>query len=150
VYLHGLGIDSCREFVYLVLEKCDSSGWTFVQQTFSKRVTFPAEILLSWADLASGCHEMAKQGILHRDLTLDNILVVKKDEKYVIKVCDFGVSGTHEDYQEIPRGKMRNYPPEAIKSEGAGVKGYLQNEKSDVYMMALVMWEMLHNKLVWN
>ncbi len=45
---------------------------------------------------------------------------------------------------------MRNYPPEAIKSEGAGLKGYIQTPKSDLYMFALIMWEMLHAKLVWN
>ena len=69
-----------------------------------------------------------------------------------MKVCDFGVSGTPEDYQNIPRGKMRNYPPEAIKSDlpEAGFKGYIQNTKSDLYMFGLIMWETLHGKLVWN
>ena len=94
---------------------------------------------------------MSKAGIYHRDLTLDNILAIKEEKgNYQFKVCDFGVSGTPEDFQDIPRGKMRNYPPEAIKSEAGGIKGYIQTPKSDLYMFALIMWEMLHGKLVWN
>ena len=91
---------------------------------------------------------MAKAGILHRDLTLDNILVKCEPGKPVsMKVCDFGVSGTAADYQQIPRGKMRNYPPEAMGTVGAD---YEYSEKSDLFMFGLIMWEMLHNKLVWN
>lgn len=126
VKLIGLGIDPCDEFIYLVIEKCDCSGWTYVNDKFSKRQSFPADIVFSWAELAEGCSEMSKQGIYHRDLTLDNILALKDEKGHcTFKVCDFGVSGTAEDFQDIPRGKMRNYPPEAIKSEGAGFKGYI-------------------------
>lgn len=75
VKLYGIGIDPCDEFIYIVLEKCESSGWTYVENVFSKRSEFPADILLSWADLADGCQLMGERGIYHRDLTLDNILV---------------------------------------------------------------------------
>ncbi len=87
---------------------------------------------------------MAKQGILHRDLTLDNILV-QTDPKLVFKVCDFGVSGTAADFKDIPRGKMRNYPPEAIVSGT-----YEYTSQSDLYMFGLIIWEMMHGQLVWN
>lgn len=75
VKLWGLGVDPCDEFIYLVLELCDCSGWEYVDRVFSKSLEFPKDILFAWADLANGCDEMAKKGILHRDLTLDNILV---------------------------------------------------------------------------
>lgn len=42
---------------------------------------------------------------------------------------------------------MRNYPPEAMGSVGAN---YEYTEKSDLYMFGLIIWETLHNKLVWN
>ena len=41
---------------------------------------------------------MSKAGIYHRDLTLDNILAIKEGSHYQFKVCDFGVSGTPEDF----------------------------------------------------
>jgi serine/threonine protein kinase len=75
-----LGIDPCDEFIYLVIERCECSGWSYVEKIFSKRQSFPVDIIQSWAELAEGCHEMSKAGIYHRDLTLDNILAIK-DEK---------------------------------------------------------------------
>ncbi len=104
-------------------------------------------MLQAWADLAEGCDEMAKKGILHRDLTLNNILVKKEGEQIFLKLCDFGVSGTPSDFKEIPRGKMRNYSPEAI---GQSSDTYIYTPQSDLYMFALVIWEMLHAKLVWS
>lgn len=74
--LYGVGVDPFNEFVFLVIEKCDCSGWKYVENYFKAKLSegFPTFILRSWAELAEGCAEMAKQGILHRDLTLDNIL----------------------------------------------------------------------------
>jgi len=89
---------------------------------------------------------MSKVGVLHRDLTLDNILVFqsKDDECTTFKICDFGVSAIESDKHEVTRGKMRNYPPEAIIDKNNYVP------KSDVYMFGLIMYEMFHNELVWN
>jgi serine/threonine protein kinase len=61
---------------------------------------FPSGLLQSLADLAEGCDHMAGKGILHRDLTLDNILITlnQSSDSVTLKLCDFGVSGTPEDY----------------------------------------------------
>ncbi len=60
VKLHGMGVDPFDEFVYIVIELCDCSGWEYVERIFSKEHAFPKEILLAWADLSEGCGEMAK------------------------------------------------------------------------------------------
>ena len=87
---------------------------------------------------------MTESGILHRDLTLDNILVFIDGDDITFKVCDFGISATETDKGELPRGKMRNYSHEAIKDK----MGY--SIKSDVYSYGLIIWEFLHNYYVWN
>jgi serine/threonine protein kinase len=88
---------------------------------------------------------------------LDNVLTTVYQSplpgraRVSLKVCDFGVSGTPSDFSEIPRGKMRNYPPEAMGSKLAdGSPGYEYTPASDLYMFGLILWEMLHGKLVWN
>lgn len=79
---------------------------------------------------------------MHRDLTLDNILVFRGDEEQqipIFKVCDFGVSATNEDKALLPRGKTRNYSPEAILDKN----NYCP--QSDVYSFGLVMYEFINN-----
>ena len=49
VQLIGIGKDPNDEFVFVVLEKCDSSGWKYVQEVFSQLTEFPKDIILSWA-----------------------------------------------------------------------------------------------------
>lgn len=56
----GAGVDPCgSEFAFVVLEKCDMDGWTFVNQHFQPEFKVKGElnpsILLAWADLAEGC-----------------------------------------------------------------------------------------------
>ncbi|TNV80449.1 hypothetical protein FGO68_gene15202 [Halteria grandinella] len=157
VQILGFGKDPMDEFVFILLEKCNGgSGWDWVQNVFSTFTTFPLDILLSLSILAEGCSLMSTSGILHRDLTLDNILIhtiTSTDAKsphepqFLMKLCDFGVSGTPADFKEVPRGKMRNYAPEAI---GEGSDRYEYTEGSDVYMFGTMLWEMIHNKLIWS
>lgn len=42
--------------------------------------------------LNSAVFHMHKSGIVHRDLKLENILFVNKDENSEIKIIDFGLS----------------------------------------------------------
>lgn len=93
---------------------------------------------------------MSTQGIFHRDLTLDNILVKEDNGHIFMKLCDFGVSGTPDDYAQIPRGKMRNYAPESMTSNIGTNTTYEYTSKSDLYMFGLVIWEMINGHLVWD
>ena len=46
---------------------------------------------------------------------------------------------------------MRNYAPESMTtSKPDGSPGYLYTPESDLYMFGLILWEMLHGKLVWS
>ena len=38
VKLYGVGVDPFNEFVFLVIEKCDCSGWKYVENYFKAKL----------------------------------------------------------------------------------------------------------------
>ena len=104
---------------------------------------------------------MAKAGVYHRDLTLDNIFLANdpnqqpitpeqlQDKQYwhklqnqiTLKVGDFGTAVFDEfEQSDWIRGNIRYYPPEAIRDKE------LYTEKSDVFMFGIAVWEIIHGK----
>eukprot|EP00960_Hanusia_phi_P075963 768491-Hanusia_phi.AAC.3 len=90
--------------------------------------------------VTSGMHGVVEAGLLHRDLSLRNILVVNlnvSERKVLVKVADFGTSQTmsvmHND-QSIP---CRWTAPEVLRNRRKA------SEKSDVYSFGVLVWELL-------
>ncbi len=86
---------------------------------------------------AKGMAYLESKGILHRDLSCRNLLVTKVDDKYEVKITDFGMSRTTSQYSSI--GKLlpiRWCAPEVLRGENATIK-------SDVFSFGVVMWEIL-------
>lgn len=81
--------------------------------------------------------------IIHRDLKSANLLVKKRDDRYVVKVCDFGLAAlkpktqkTLRDGKDGAKGTPLYMPPEVMM-------GKPFNEKADVYSYGIVLWEIL-------
>ena len=75
--------------------------------------------------------------ILHRDIKTLNYLVNKD---YVVKVCDFGLSrfNTSQNMQTMNKivGTVNYLAPEVYTGE-------TYTEKSDVYSLSIVLWEII-------
>ncbi|KAG0270673.1 hypothetical protein DFQ27_000023 [Actinomortierella ambigua] len=89
-------------------------------------------------EIAYGLAYIHHEGILHRDLKSDNVLLTGLME---VKLCDFGLavvktsSGGHST--EFMRGTVRWLAPELVLSERPRY-----TIKSDMYALGMVMWEM--------
>ncbi|KAG0250291.1 hypothetical protein DFQ27_009475 [Actinomortierella ambigua] len=89
-------------------------------------------------EIADGLAYIHHEGILHRDLKSDNVLLTGLME---VKLCDFGLavvktsSGGHST--EVMRGTFRWLAPELVLSERPRY-----STKSDMYALGMVMWEM--------
>ncbi|KAI8281800.1 Serine/threonine-protein kinase ppk30 [Colletotrichum sp. SAR 10_98] len=78
--------------VFLLMEFCDGGGLIdFMNTRLQHRLTEP-EILHIFTDIAEGvaCMHYLKPPLLHRDLKVENVLIVSHGSQKKFKVCDFG------------------------------------------------------------
>jgi len=92
-------------------------------------------------EIASGMSLLESKRVIHRDLSLRNILVKASSPpskmKYVVKISDFGLSQSIESSYFITTG---NFP---VKWSAPEVLEYgTCTTKSDVWSFGILLWEM--------
>lgn len=98
--------------------------------------SLPLNLILKLAlDIAHGMQYLHSQGILHRDLKSENILL---GEDMCAKVADFGISCLESQCGSAKgfTGTYRWMAPEMIKEKH-------HTRKVDVYSFGIVLWELL-------
>ncbi|KAJ4829080.1 Serine/threonine-protein kinase ht1 [Turnera subulata] len=98
--------------------------------------SIPLDLVLKLAlDIAHGMKYLHSQGILHRDLKSENLLL---GEDMSVKVADFGISCLETQCGSAKgfTGTYRWMAPEMIKEKH-------HTKKVDVYSFGIVLWELL-------
>lgn len=98
--------------------------------------SLPLNLVLKLAlDIAHGMQYLHAQGILHRDLKSENLLL---DEYMCVKVADFGISCLETQCGSAKgfTGTYRWMAPEMIKEKH-------HTKKVDVYSFGIILWELL-------
>lgn len=107
------------------------------KQLASNRRTFPPFMAAHiCAEVARGLEfAHAANGIVHRDVTPDNVLLSFDGE---VKVTDFGIAKL-EDSQTVPgilKGKYAYMSPEQLR-------GDLVDARTDIFSLGIILWELL-------
>lgn len=126
--------------IYMVMEWVDGR---LLRQILGEKRKLPPEravrITLGVLEALSYIHS---HGIIHRDLKPENIMV---DENDHIKLIDFGIAGK-EGARRLTFAKLSQVmgTPEYISPEQ--VKGKRGDQRSDLYAMGVMLYEMLTGK----
>src|SRR5581483_11740872 len=86
-----LDVGEQHDITYLVMEWVDGDSLSRLYRALRKKgMTLPLHVLLRVvADACAGLHEAHEQGVVHRDVSPQNILV---SQRGVAKVIDFGIA----------------------------------------------------------
>lgn len=131
-------IDEHEGQPYLVMELVDGLS---LHDLVSKTILTPDEVCdLALQIVQAMAHSHAK-GIVHRDLTLRNILVeVEKDERSVVKILDFGLAKILNESMTMTMTMMGTptyLPPEVINGQPA-------DGRADIFAFGVCLFRMLN------
>ncbi|KAF7803811.1 serine/threonine-protein kinase HT1 [Senna tora] len=121
--------------VYCIITEYMSQGTLRMYLNKKGPYSLPTETILRLAlDISRGMEYLHSQGVIHRDLKSNNLLL---NDEMRVKVADFGTSCLETRCRET-KGNMGTYrwmAPEMIKE-----KPYTR--KVDVYSFGIVLWEL--------
>ena len=86
-----------KEFIYLVLELC--SGGELFDRIVEKKFYGEDEARQIFKQIAKAIHYCHLNGVCHRDLKPENFIMLSKNDPFLLKVIDFGLSRTFPNNQ---------------------------------------------------
>jgi serine/threonine protein kinase/formylglycine-generating enzyme required for sulfatase activity len=120
-----------------------------LRQTLKRRGALPlAECAEVLQQIARGLNSAHKLGILHRDLTPDNIFVTRtEDGDTLVKVVDFGLAKMRESTTHTLTGTMLGTPAYMSPEQCLGMKSEELDVRSDLYALGIIAYEMLTGRV---
>lgn len=127
---------------YLVMEYFDGSTLREMLQRFELNLLDLLEIFIQVCDALTEAHA---QGVIHRDLKFDNIMVKRlRDHRLHVKILDFGVAKLLGSDLNLTRGGQVPGTPGIIAPEL--VDGRQPAPQSDLYSLGVLLFTTLAGK----
>ncbi|MCJ1476832.1 hypothetical protein MMC13_005501 [Lambiella insularis] len=129
--------DPNEDSLYMVLEMC-KKGVVMKVGMNEKADPYDPESCRCWfRDLILGIEYLHAQGVVHRDIKPDNLLLTEDD---VLKIVDFGVSEMFEKQSDMMTAKSAGspafLPPELCVGRHGGVSG----KAADIWSMGVTLY----------
>lgn len=128
---------------WIVMERCDGSVRNLVESTVPHLGLSEAQVVDFGRQVLSALHAIHAARIVHRDVHIDNVLYVFREDRIELKVSDFGISklllddeGDHA-YTRIGRGF--DVAPELVTLK-------YTSQQSDIYQTGLLLYYLLTGK----
>lgn len=128
---------------YLTMEWLE--GETVKDYVFREGAFRKEEVLYFFAQLLDALNTAHIQGVVHRDLKLENLMLTPNSRgSTILKVLDFGVAYIAQEGQDrltstgLVVGTPRYMAPEQVRGENTKI-----NNRTDLYSSGLMLFEML-------
>ncbi|KAI9108779.1 hypothetical protein K1719_020084 [Acacia pycnantha] len=142
-------IGTCKEPVMVIVTELLVGGTLRKYLLNMRPKCLDTHVAIGFAlDIARAMECLHSHGIIHRDLKPENLLL-NEDQK-TVKLADFGLAREESltEMMTAETGTYRWMAPElysTVTLKQGEKKHY--NHKVDAYSFAIVLWELLHNKL---
>ena len=137
----------------IIMEEC--CGGTLTERLFKKMddegATFSEqEAAIIFKQIISAINYCHAQGIVHRDLKMENVLFVDREDNLDIKIIDFGL-GQYSSYQLVNLMDLISGEKTVIMFESVGTPNYISpevlkgkyNQKCDIWSAGVILYAML-------
>lgn len=136
VQVYDVGFD--ENSYYMVMEFVDGPTLKNIIETSG---FLPEKQAIEYAlQICSALSSAHKNGIIHRDIKPQNVLVTEND---VAKITDFGIAksvASHAEYDSQVIGSVYYVSPEQAKGEKV-------DQRTDIYSFGIMLYEMLTGEL---
>ncbi|OAY80065.1 Serine/threonine-protein kinase ATG1 [Ananas comosus] len=131
------------ERIYLVLEYCRGGDLSMYMQRHGRVSEAIAKHFLQ--QLASGLQVLCKHNVVHRDLKPQNLLLLTKEEKPVLKIADFGFARSLQPcgLAETLCGTPLYMAPEVMQ-----VQKY--DAKADLWSVGIILFQLVTGQAPFN
>lgn len=130
--------------MHLVLEY--QEGGDLLGKVVEKACYNEADAITLMASLLLAVDFIHRQGIVHRDLKLQNILVKSKDKEFDLRIADFGLATEMpSDGSKLTRkcGSPGYTAPEMLRGEG-------YTTQADIFSVGSIMFNLLTGEPLFN
>jgi serine/threonine-protein kinase len=106
-----------------------------------------AEALTVMEELGSALHLAHSQGVLHRDLKAQNVMVVPRAQGFTVKLVDFGIAKV-----QSPGGLSGLTTPGAVLGTPVAmapeqIRGQAVDARTDLYALGVLLYQLLTGRL---
>jgi serine/threonine protein kinase/tetratricopeptide (TPR) repeat protein len=129
---------------YFVMEYIE--GALITQFCDRKRMTTRERLALFLA-VCDAIHHAHRKGVIHRDVKPSNVLVMERDGTPIPKVIDFGIAKATDKWA-VEKSLLTHFgqivgTPEYASPEQVDTMGEDVDERSDVYSLGVLLYELL-------